>query len=55
MKETDENQEKNVRITIQVKESERKAWKRFALDNDITVTEAIRRGMREITKKLDDN
>lgn len=43
----------NVKITLQIKDKERKDWKQYALDNDITMTEAIRRAMQKLLAKGD--
>lgn len=47
-----ENKESNyVKVTLQLTEKERKDWKQYALNNDITVTAAIKKAMRELIEK----
>ena len=41
----------HVKVTLQLSEKERKAWKQYALNNDITLTEAIKKAMRELIEK----
>ena len=47
-----ENKETNyVKITLQITEKERKDWKQYALNNDITLTEAIKQAMKKLIEK----
>lgn len=43
--------ESKVKVTLQLTEKERKDWKQYALDNDITLTEAIKQAMRKLLEK----
>lgn len=42
----DREAEKYVKVTLQLTEQERKDWKQYALNNDMTLTEAIKQAMR---------
>ena len=45
-------QDKNkVKITMQVNETTRKEWKQFCLDNNYTLTTAIKKAMQDLIKK----
>lgn len=41
----------NVKVTFQITEKERKDWKQYALNHDITLTEAIKRAMKKLIEK----
>ncbi len=42
------NEEENVKLTISVNKAERKLWKQFAVNHDMTVTTAIKRAMQRL-------
>lgn len=42
---------KNVKVNLQITDVERKAWKQYALDNDMTLTDAIKNAMQKMIAK----
>ena len=51
MKQETDHTPKIVKLTIQITDVERKAWKRYALDNDTSVTDVIKKSMQKLIAK----
>lgn len=51
MKQETEHTPKSVKLTLQITDVERKAWKQYALDNDTSVTDVIKKAMQKLIAK----
>lgn len=51
MKQETDHTPKIVKLTLQITDVERKAWKQYALDNDTTVTDVIKKAMQKLIAK----